>query len=271
MRKVFRISCESKIRENYSIMTPNYGSFKAGDSTRSRFLMRHAPPCDQRRGVDTQCHADAWPGLGSVLPSYAFFCGVEHGSLLGWSVSVAGWAVRLHAVFMRSFSRDRDRAGCAEIGSGNRTKPWLAPNKMGLIRSWSGCCECSPIHPWIDFGHSNLGSRTNLLPVQCSDNTPTTTPSERERKTGTGSRNTWGTRTSRGKYLRDKNFKGDRGHILWLTPHWGSLDDCLACIGYRKTSKGYLGPRRINVYCLNMARTLYSVMSHHEIVTTGTD
>ena len=73
MRKVFRISWESKIRENYSIMTPNYGSFKAGDSTRSRFLMRHAPPCDQSRGVDTQCHADAWPGLGSVLPSYAFF------------------------------------------------------------------------------------------------------------------------------------------------------------------------------------------------------
>ena len=43
MRKVFRISCETKIRENYSIMTPNYGSFKAGDSTHSRFLMWHAP------------------------------------------------------------------------------------------------------------------------------------------------------------------------------------------------------------------------------------
>jgi hypothetical protein len=110
------------------------------------------------------------------------FCGVKHGSLLGWSVSVAGWAVRFHAVFMLSFSRDRDHAGCAEIGSGNRTEPWLAPNKMGLIRFWSGCCERSPIHPWVDFGHSSLGSRTKLTPVQCSNNNPTTTPSEQERE-----------------------------------------------------------------------------------------
>ena len=60
MQKVFRISCESKIRENYSVMTPkNYGSFKVGDSTRSRFLIWHAPPCDQRRGVNTPCHTEA--------------------------------------------------------------------------------------------------------------------------------------------------------------------------------------------------------------------
>ena len=59
IQKVFRISCESKIHKNYSITTPYYGSFKAGDSTCSRFIMWHGPPCDQRLGDNTPCHADA--------------------------------------------------------------------------------------------------------------------------------------------------------------------------------------------------------------------
>ena len=206
--KYFRISCELKIRENYSVMTPNYGSFKAGDSTRSRFLMRHAPPCDQRRGVDTQCHADAWPGFGYVMPSYAFFCGVEHGSLLGWSVSVAGWAVRLHAVFMRSFSRDRDRAGCAEIGSGNRTKPWLAPIKWGWSALDRAVASAVPSTLESISGTPTLGPELTYCPC----NVPTTLPSPHQANAkgkqvlGVGTlegrelpgENTWGTETSRG-------------------------------------------------------------------------
>ena len=76
----------------------------------------------------TPCHADAWPGFDNIMQSYALiFCGVEHSSLLGWSVSVTGWAVRSHAVFMWSFLQDRNRAGYAAIRSVNRSVPWLAP------------------------------------------------------------------------------------------------------------------------------------------------
>ena len=51
----------------------------------------------------------------------------------------------------------------------------------------------------VDFGNSNLESRTDLMPVQCANNTPTTSPCKHERETGTGSR----------KHLRDENFLGE--------------------------------------------------------------
>ena len=49
----------------------------------------HASPCVQRLGVNTPCHADACPGFGynAIL---CLLCGVEHGSLLGWSISITG-------------------------------------------------------------------------------------------------------------------------------------------------------------------------------------
>ena len=49
----------------------------------------HASPCVQRLGVNTPCHADAWPGFGynAIL---CLFWWVEHGSLLGWSISITG-------------------------------------------------------------------------------------------------------------------------------------------------------------------------------------
>ena len=107
----------------------------------------HASPCVQRLGVNTPCHADAWPGFGYIMPYYAFLCGVEHSLLLGWSVSVTGWAVRSHAVFMWSFLQDRDREGYIAIGSVNRSVPWLAPKnyRAAILSSLE-----------VNFAHSNL-------------------------------------------------------------------------------------------------------------------
>ena len=51
----------------------------------------------------------------------------------------------------------------------------------------------------VDFGNSNLESHTDLMPVQCANNTPTTSQCKHKRETGTGSR----------KYLRDENFLGE--------------------------------------------------------------
>ncbi len=169
------------------------------------------------------------------MPSYAFLCGVEHSSLLGWSVSGTGWAMRLHAVFMQSFSRDCNHAGYAVIGSVNRSVPWLTPILLGLIRNWSGMRSTQSHRPLKSTSGTQTLSPTLIL---CPCNVWTTfPPPHHENKRGkqvleVG--NTWGMRTSRGKYLRDKNFMGNHGHFLWLTPHWGSQEDCLACIGYRE-------------------------------------
>ncbi len=51
----------------------------------------------------------------------------------------------------------------------------------------------------VDFGNSNLETRTDLMPVQCSNDTPTTSPCKHKRETGTGIR----------KHLRDENFLGE--------------------------------------------------------------
>ena len=76
----------------------------------------------------TPCHADAWLGFDNIMQSYALiFCGVEHSSLLGLSVSVTGWAVWSHSVFMWLFSQDCNCAGYAAIGSVNWSVPWLTP------------------------------------------------------------------------------------------------------------------------------------------------
>ncbi len=61
----------------------------------------------------------------------------------------------------------------------------------------------------VDFGNSNLESRTDLMPVQCANNTPTTSPCKHKRETGTGKQetvegrelpggSTWGMKTSWG-------------------------------------------------------------------------
>ena len=169
--------------------------------------------------------------------------------------------MRLHAVFMGLFSQHCNCAGCAAIGSVNLTEQWLMPNKMGLIRVWSSCCVSSPIHPWNWFralqrwvpnvSNAHAMFETTLpLPYHVNE----------KGKQVLGVGNTWGTRTSQGKYLRDENFMGDCSHFLWLTPHWGSLEDCFAYAGYGKLRRDILGPRSLILYWINMVSTMYSVM-----------
>ena len=74
-----------------------------------------------------------------------------------------------------------------------------------------------------------------------------------------------------GEILEGKKLPGGSWSYLVTYTSLGVTRQLFGLYRLQKTSKGYLGPRRINVYCLYMARTLYSVMSHHEIVTTGTD
>ena len=132
--------------------------------------------------------------------------------------------------------------------------PWLIRNAEYAI----------PSSLEVDFGNSNLESRTDLMLMQCSNDTPTTSIWEQERETGTGSRKHLMDENFPGRNLRDENFMGDRGHFLWLAPHWGSLGYCLAFIGYRKLCRVILGPRTIFImYCLLMVCTVYSVLSQH--------
>ena len=97
----------------------------------------------------------------------------------------------------------------------------------------------------VNFRVSNLESRLILCPCNVRTTLPPPHHANTKGKQVLEAGNTWGTRTSWGKYLRDKNFMGDRGHFLWLAPHWGSLEDCLACIGYRKLRRVILGPKSI--------------------------
>ena len=77
----------------------------------------------------------------------------------------------------------------------------------------------------VDFGNSNLESRTILFPCTAQKRLPLNYLANKKGKQVLRVGNTRGMRTSWGKYLRDKDFIGDRGHFLWLTPHWGSLED----------------------------------------------
>ena len=107
----------------------------------------HAPPCDKRRGDNSPCHADIWLGFGNIMPSFVF-CGVEHGLLsAGHFLSRVELCGHMHfCVWL--FSQDCNCTDCAAIGSVYWAVPWLAPTKMGLIITWSGCCMLNPIHPW---------------------------------------------------------------------------------------------------------------------------
>ena len=96
---------------------------------------------------------------------------------------------------------------------------WLAPTKMGWS-TFDRAAECAiPSSLEVDFVNSNFESRTSPIPIQGSIDTPTNSPCEW--KELLGERNIWGTRTSRGEYLRNENFQGDCSQFFWLTPHWG--------------------------------------------------
>ena len=152
MQKVFRISCKYKNHENYSILTPFKGLSRLG--TRRVVVLL----CDMRphaiRDLETYSMS-CWclTGIDNIMQSYALiFCGIEHSLLLGWSVSVTGWAVRSHAVYMWSFLQDRDRAGYIAIRSVNRSVPWLAPIKFGADPKFIWDAECAiPFSLEVDF------------------------------------------------------------------------------------------------------------------------
>ena len=129
-----------------------------------------------------------------------------------------------------------------------------------MIRTWLGSGVRKPILLEVDFGNSNLESQTYPMPMHWSDKTSTYLTLQMNKESAflnlkrhLRKKNFWGI------FLWDKNFQGDRGHFLWLTPHWESLEDCLACADYRKLRRVILGPRSILiVYCLNTVCTLYS-------------
>lgn len=190
----------------------------AGDLTRSHFLWCACTPLhaetSSQYSMSFRCLTGIWHYHAILCP----FCGV-HGSISGWSVSVMGWAVRLHAaLYAVIFTRSRC-AGCAAIKSVNRTLLWLGPFKIGLIYAWSGCCMCSPIHPWRWF--RALQPWVPDLSCACAmfEWYSHHLTMRRKENSWLGERNTWGTRTSIGKHLRDENFLGDCGHFLWLIPH----------------------------------------------------
>ena len=210
------------------------------------FFDVHVPPCAE---TWSQYSVSFWCITG--IPHYHVilcpFCGVEFGSFSGWSLSIMGWAVQLHAVFMLLFSWACDCAGCAAIRSVNQTVPWLTPNKMGLIRAWSGCSVHSPIHSWnwfwllqpwvpnLSFAHAMINQYSHHLTVQ----------TRREIAPG------------RKKHLRDKNFHWETlegwelhgGSRSFLVTHTslGTLEDCLACWGCRMLHGVILEPRRIRL------------------------
>lgn len=82
--------------------------------------------------------------------------------------------------------------------------------------------------------------------------------------------------------MRDENFPGEilegqklpGGSRSYLVTHT-SLGVTRRLFGLYRLQKNFEGlfrpKKNFNVYCLNMARTMYSVMSQHELVTTGTD
>ena len=244
-------------------MTQFYGSFKAGDSTCSCFLWCACIPL--RAETRSQYSVSCWL-VTLIWLYYAILC------LFVWSQTL--FAPRLvsfhhrlslvvtcsfYAVF---FTRSRScRLCCDRI-----CEPGYAVTRAHIIGA-------DPLLIWdaeyaipssleVDFGNANLESRTDLMPVQCLNNTPTTSPWKQERETGTGSRKHLMDENFPGRNLRDENFMGDRGHFLWLAPHWGSLEDCLAFIGYRKLCRVILGPRsNFIMYCLRMVCTVYSVLS----------
>ena len=90
----------------------------------------HAPPCNQRLGDNTPCHADAWPGFGNIMPSYAFLRSrtwittrlVNFHQGLSRAVTFSFCAV----IFTRLQSC---RLGCHQICAS--AVLWLAPTKMG--------------------------------------------------------------------------------------------------------------------------------------------
>ena len=90
MQKVFRISCEYKIRKNYSILTPFKGLSRLG--TRLVVVLLCGMRPHAIRDLETILRVMLTPDRDlTILQSYALiFCGVEHSSLLGWSVSVTG-------------------------------------------------------------------------------------------------------------------------------------------------------------------------------------
>ena len=68
-KKYLEYFFEWKICENLTFVTPIYRSFKAGDLTVVVLFVLPLPPCDQRLGDNTQCHADASPGCSNIMPS----------------------------------------------------------------------------------------------------------------------------------------------------------------------------------------------------------
>ena len=114
---------------------------------------------------------------------------VHHG--LSRAVSCSFYAV----IFTRSRSC---RLCCNQI-----CEPVCAVTHAQIIGTdpqsiWDAACA-TPSSLEVNFGNSNLESRTDLMPVQCSNNTPTTSPCKHKRETGTGSR----------KHSRDENFLGE--------------------------------------------------------------
>ncbi len=164
----------------------------------------------------TPCHANTWPGFDNIMQSYALiFGGVEHSSLLGWSVSITG-SRTVTFRFWRSFSWDPDCAGCAAIRSVHRLCRDLLPHNWADPRLiWDVECVI-PSSIEVDFGNSKLESGTYPMSMHWSQEIPTNLPCKQERT------------------LEGWELHGDCGHFLWLTPHWGSQEDCLACLGYRK-------------------------------------
>ena len=116
----------------------------------------------------------------------------------------------------------------------------------------------------VDFGNSNLESRNDLMPVQCVNNTPTTSPCKHKRDTGTGKQethrgrelpggSTWGMKTSWGIAV-----------ISCDSPSLGVTRRLFGLYWLQKLRRVILGPRSILImYCLSLVCTLYSVMSQH--------
>ncbi len=112
---------------------------------------------------------------------------------------------------------------------------------------WSWLWELQPWVPRLSYAHALIRQDSHLSHLvnkweECF----------LELKDTLEEKNSWG-------FLVGQELQGDCGHFLWLTPHWGSLEDCLACAGYRKLRRVTLGPRSILiVYCLNTVYTMYS-------------
>ena len=133
----------------------------------------------------------------AVLCTPMPFCRVESGSLLGWSVSIAGWDMWLHALCMRLFSWDFNHAGCPAIRLVNWTVPWFTPMKMGpphlIGLLWAQS------HPPIKLtlGTPTLSPAAKMC-LHSNQSILPPPPCKQKGKWLLGVENNWGTRTSRG-------------------------------------------------------------------------